>query len=288
MEPEYVKGLIRKLGLTPPNPLASSPLLSPGKGGLEGVTYLEEWPYPVKIYTLGRFEILRDDEPLHFSGKKQKKPLELLKALIAFGGRDVAEERLTDALWPEADGDLAHKSFETTLARLRRLLGGEPFIRQRARQLTINPLYCWVDSLALGLLFDRIRESSGARAALLCEKALDLHKGPFLPSDAGPSWAVPCRETLKNRLLRAILKAGRTYEQADEWETAAELYFKGLAADNLAEEFYRRLMACHVNLGNNGEAVRVYDRCRSLLRTELGVEPSAETEAVYSSIPRKK
>ena len=67
--------------------------------------YLEEWPYPIKIYTLGRFEIIRDDEPLHFSGKEQKKPLELLKALIAFGGRDVPEERLTDALWPDADGD---------------------------------------------------------------------------------------------------------------------------------------------------------------------------------------
>ena len=185
IEPEYVKGLIRKMGLTPQNPLASSSLLPLDKRRMGGVLYLEDWPYPVKIYTLGRFEILRDDEPMQFSGKEQKKPLELLKAIIAFGGVNVPEERLSDALWPGADGDMAHKSFETTLGRLRRLLGGEAFIRYRARQLTINPLFCWVDSLALGHLLDKIRESSADRIVPLCEKAVGLHKGPFLPSDAG-------------------------------------------------------------------------------------------------------
>jgi DNA-binding SARP family transcriptional activator len=284
IEPEYVKGLIRKLGLTPPNPLASSPLIPLDTERVGGVPYLEEWPYPARIYTLGRFEILRDDEPLHFSGKEQKKPLELLKALIAFGGVDVPEERLTDALWPEADGDQAHKSFETTLARLRRLLGGDVFIRHRARRLTINPLYCWVDSLALEQLLDTLRESPTDHATLLCEKAVGLYKGPFLPSDAGLSWTLPCRETLKNRLLRVVLKAGHQCEQAGEWESAAEYYAKGIETDGLAEEFYRRLMVCHLNLGNNADAVKAYNRCRRLLRAELGIEPSTETMAVFSLI----
>jgi two-component SAPR family response regulator len=225
---------------------------------------------------------------MHFPGKEQKKPLELLKALIAFGGVDVSEERLTDALWPNTDGDLAHKSFETTLGRLRRLLGGEAFIRYRARQLTINPLYSWVDSLALEQLFDTLGESPGDRVDKLREKAVRLHKGPFLPSDAALSWTLPCRETLKNRLLRVISKAGRQCEQAGEWESAAEYYAKGIETDRLAEEFYRRLMVCHLNLGNNADAVKTYNRCRRLLRAELGIEPSMETIAVFSSIIQKQ
>jgi hypothetical protein len=43
--------------------------------------------------------------------KTQRKPLELLKALIAFGGRAVLEEQLTEALWPEAKGHAAHQAF---------------------------------------------------------------------------------------------------------------------------------------------------------------------------------
>jgi len=288
MEQDYVKGLIRKTGLTPPNPLAVPVCLPLDTEYMGEVIYLEEWPYPVKIYTLGRFGIVRNGEEMHFSGKEQKKPLELLKALIAFGGVNVPEERLSDALWPDADGDLAHKSFETTLGRLRRLLGGESFIRYRARLLTVNPLYCWVDSLALGHLLDKIRDSSADRIGPLSEKAVGLYKGPFLPSDASLQWALPCRETLKNRLLRVVLKAGRHCEQADEWETAVEYYQKGLDTDNLAEEFYRRLMVCHLNLGNNADAVKTYNRCCLLLQAELGIVPSAETIAVFSVLIQKQ
>ena len=59
---------------------------------------------------------------------------------------------------------------------------------------------------------------------------------------------------------------------------------KGIDTDNLAEEFYRRLMVCHRNLGNNADAVKTYNRCRSLLQAELGIEPSPETMAVFSAI----
>ena len=275
IEPEYVQGLIRKLGLTPP---------APADGMSTSSVYLEEWPYPIKIYTLGRFEILTSDKPLVFAGKEQKKPLEMLKTLIAFGGRDVPRERVTDALWPDAEGDQATKSFETTLSRLRKLLGGEDYITCRARQLAINPLYCWVDTLALDSLFESIQKSEPERLVHLCAKAISLYKGPFLASESGSSWAMQRRGTQMNRLLKAIGTAGRYYEQAGEWESAAEYFTKGIETDDLAEEFYRCLMICQHRLGNYAAAVRTYNRCRSRLITELGIKPSPETTAVYSSI----
>jgi hypothetical protein len=64
------------------------------------------WPWPLKVFTLGRFAILRDGEPLQFTRKVQQKPLSLLKALIALGGKEVREERIADLLWPESDGDI--------------------------------------------------------------------------------------------------------------------------------------------------------------------------------------
>ncbi|MBI5591013.1 MAG: AAA family ATPase [Deltaproteobacteria bacterium] len=278
LEQEYVKGLIKKLGLAPP--MSFSPSDSP--------LCLENWPYPVRVYTLGRFEIVRDDQPLHFSGKEQKKPLELLKALIAFGGRDVPEERLADALWPDAAGDQAHRSFEMALSRLRKLIGVEDSIKCLGRQLSINQLYCWVDSLVLELWFDKTEGSSTRQIAPRFEKAVGLYKGSFLPADANLHWTISRRETLRSRLLRAIAMAGRHYEQAGEWEIAAGYYVRGIETDNLAEEFHRRLMICQLQLGNHADAVMTYNRCRRLFLAELGIEPSPETTAVYSSIIRKQ
>ncbi|NPU83667.1 MAG: AAA family ATPase [Syntrophaceae bacterium] len=268
IEPDYVKGLIRKLGLTPP-----SPEHDPG-----------EWPYPVRIYSLGRFAVIRYDGVLEYAGKVQKKPLEMLKAVIAFGGVNVPADRLANALWPDADGDLAHKSFEMTLSRLRRLLGGENIVRYSAGQLSLDPNYCWVDSLALEHIIGLIRKSPPDDVAGLCERAVSLYEGPFLPADSGLRWTLSKREMLQIGLLRIIDTAGRHHEKEGQWERAAECYRKGLDTDDLAEAFYQRLIVCYRELGDRVEAVRTYNRCRRILKEKLEIEPSAETRAVYSSL----
>jgi DNA-binding SARP family transcriptional activator len=274
IEAEYVRGLIRKLGLAPPVNFAD-PTLS-----------TEEWPYPVKVNTLGRFEILRGDETLVFSGKVRKKPLEMLKALIAFGGANVPAEQVMDTLWRDAEGDLARKSFEVTLSRLRQLFDPESPIRYSAGQLSIDPLSCRVDSLILEDVMERIRISRKLEAAALCETAIGMYKGPFLPSDA--AFTAHKREMLKNGLLRAIVIAGRSAEQSGQWEKAAEYYMKGIETDELAEVFYQRLVVCHRQLGNNAEAARTYRRCRAVLRDNLGIEPSRQTEAIYASLVQEQ
>jgi tetratricopeptide (TPR) repeat protein len=108
IEVEYVQYLIRRRGLVPD----SSPL------------HVENWPWALRIYTLGRFSVVSDGMNLSTSGKQQRKPLEMLKALVALGGRDVREESLTDILWPEAEGDVAHRAFNATAGLTRGPLSG--------------------------------------------------------------------------------------------------------------------------------------------------------------------
>lgn len=59
-----------------------------------------------------------------------------------------------------------------------------------------------------------------------------------------------------------------------------------LAVEPFRETTYQRLMRVHAGAGNRAEALRTYERCRSVLSEELGVPPSAETEAVYTAIVR--
>ena len=49
----------------------------------------------MKVYTLGRFGLVVDGKVLPSARKTRQKPLLLLKALIALGGREVPEEQLT-------------------------------------------------------------------------------------------------------------------------------------------------------------------------------------------------
>ena len=270
LEPDYARELIRKLRLAPP----------------VGVCGLENWPFPLRIRTLGSFEIWKNDAPVPFTGKVQKKPLDLLKTLIAAGGVNVPVKSLTDELWPDAAGDMACKSFETTLGRLRLLLGEKGYLHYSAGQLSLDPLSCRVDALELETLFNELRKTPDAQAQSLWDRASALYRGPFLPSEDLPR-AAHRRAALKNGMFRCIIAAGRHHEQAGAWEQAAAWWMRGLDVDDLVEYFHQRLMVCHAKLGSNSEAVQVYRHCRRRLRDQLGIDPSAQTDALYSSLVKK-
>jgi DNA-binding SARP family transcriptional activator len=270
IEKEYAGEIIRRRNLAPPS----------GKD----MEDLDHWPYPVTIRTLGRFEIERNGSPVAFTGKVQKKPLELLKAVIAMGGNHVPVERLTDALWPEAEGDLAHKSFEVTLSRLRKLLGFDDILICGAGRVALDGRRCRVDSLVLERILDEAENVDDNDAAELSRKAVSLYRGPFLPSDGGLPWTSSRRDTLHDGVLRLLMKAGRHFELSGNWEKALEFYSRGIEADSLAESFYQRRMVCLRELGHHAEAVKTYQACRNCLKNQLGIAPSKTTDAIYESI----
>jgi DNA-binding SARP family transcriptional activator len=275
IETEYVQALISRRALIPPLPASDC------------------WPWPLKIYTLGKFELISNGKPMLFSGKVQQKPLALLKALIALGGKDVAEEQFADILWPEAEGDLAHKSFEMTVQRLRRLIGNPKIFQLQERRLSLDPSLCWIDVWELVDLLEKVEaawKSSVPSAVLptevlrLSEKAINLYRGHFLPGDSTNAWVLSCRERLRSKFLRLITRLGCYWEENHKWNAAIELFQKGLEVDALTEEFYRHLMFCHKEMGHRAEALAVYSRCHALLLSSLGIPPSQKVEELYRSI----
>ena len=151
---------------------------------------IESWPWPVKINVLGRFRIRVDGKPLRFSGKVQKKPLLLLKALMAFGEEQVKEEQLEDILWPEAEGDVAHQSLETTLHRLRKWLGYPEALLFSNGLAALDRRFCWTDVWAFESLVEKadalLNQKKVNQAIEMTQQAIFLYKGCF------------CREKWKN------------------------------------------------------------------------------------------
>jgi DNA-binding SARP family transcriptional activator len=276
IEVEYVQEIIRHRHLIPDEP----------------PVHLENWPWALKIYTLGRFGLLRDGKPVQFTRKAQEKPLALLKALIAFGGREVHEEQITDALWSEADGDFAHKSFATTLWRLRKLIGYPDAIQLRDRKLALDPRYCWVDVWA----FERIirqaesawkkgmEENDMAFAISMIQNALHVYQGPFLAAEVNGYWGISLRERLQSRFLRTIKRLCEYWKQTGQQEKAVECFQRSLEVDDLAEEIYDDLMSCYLHLGRKADALALYERYKETLSAKLGLEPSPEADRLRKAI----
>ncbi len=183
IEVECVRGLIGKMNLVPEHPLLTS----------------DTWPWPVRVYTLGRFILMGEAGAIQFGRKVPKTPLALLKLLIALGGKAVSQNQVTEWLWPDADGDAAYRSLITTLSRLRKLLKNEDAILFSDGTLSINSSICWVDSLSFQHLIRQseieAQQGNSAKSRELAERASELYKGEFLPHN-DESWVLPIREHL--------------------------------------------------------------------------------------------
>jgi DNA-binding SARP family transcriptional activator len=270
IEVDYVRQLIAARGLAPDEKEPSA-----------------AWPWPLRIRALGRFEVVRDGAPLAFRGKAQKKPLELLKTLVALGGEGVEASRLAAILWPDAAGDAAKVSFDSTLYRLRKLIGVETALVLTEGKLALDPRQCWVDVWAFERAAreaDSPTHSGDGDAAAVGRRLIDAYPGHFLAGDEDQPWLMGMRDRLRSKLVRTVLALGRRLQAEGRREDAVALYGRALELDNLAEDLYRNLMLCYRELGRPAEALQVYRRCRELLSVVLGVQPSPETEAMRRSL----
>jgi len=199
---------------------------------------------------------------------------------VACGHAGAGEEQLADILWPDSDGDAAHRSFAISLHRLRQLLGGAKALQLRDGVLKIDPNICWVDAHAFDELLALSEKAEPNNKNRLLEKALNLYQGTFL-KDADDPWALSYRERLRYRYQRGVQRLGEHLENTGQIDCAVDLYRKGLETDILAEEMYCRLIKCHLAAGRTSAAIETYERCRKVLRSVLGIEPSRETQAAY-------
>ncbi|MGD2076689.1 MAG: BTAD domain-containing putative transcriptional regulator [Gammaproteobacteria bacterium] len=247
----------------------------------------------MRIYTLGRFSVTVHRHSLNPQLKpRYQRPWELLQALIAFGGRDVHAELLSQALWPDADGDHAQNTFDVTLHRLRRLFNVEALFLMRGRRLSLNHELAWVDVWSFERLINHAARliprfddpGTAHQLARYEERLLNLYQGAFLEREATRPWALSLRERLRSKLLRHMHEAGPAWERAGEWETAIRCYQKGLEIDPLFESLYQRLMYCFRETGRVPEALATYHRCRTVLAQQFQIEPSRNTRQLYNSL----
>ena len=250
---------------------------------------------PLKIYTMGRFALVRDGEAIEFGRKAPRRALELLKAIIAMGGRDVSQENLTSMLWPDSEGDAAHRIFDTTLHRLRKLIGYEQALVMRDGRVSLDNRNCWVDVWAFERILGEIsavlpyasRKDDFRILGRLTKNLQRLYQNHFLHSEDLANWSVSLRERLRSKFIHQLVELGLFWERAGDWSMAISCYQKGLDVDDLIETFHQHLMVCYLQTGRYSEGMAVYRHCRQVLSVVLGIKPAPETEQIYQTMIRR-
>ncbi|MDQ3978126.1 MAG: tetratricopeptide repeat protein [Actinomycetota bacterium] len=215
--------------------------------------------------------------------------------LLSERHRPVPRDELADVLWGEALPRSWETSLRVVLSKLRGWLGGAGLDRSGVLtwafgcyQLHLpEPVAVDVEEAASALHDARAALATGDAAAARAAgvAASTLVAAPFLAGGSEP-W-VDRRQAeliqLRVQALEVLADAALAMGDPAAALAAAE---DAVALDPLRESAYLRVMTAHAAAGNRGAALRAYERCRHVLADQLGVSPSAATEAAYLSLLR--
>ncbi len=259
IETDLVKRLIREWHIPPASPLDA------------------RWPWPLRIRALGRFDVQVGGAPLPLGRKAPKRLLELLKALVASGGRDIPLHRLADAMFPDQEADVAEDSLRVSLQRLRKLLGSDAFVVLREGRVSLAAQSVWVDALA----FQQALGDDAPDDAIA--EALALHAGELLEGDDA-EWVIAPREKLRSLFLRQALRLGERKAAAAHWDEALRWYGRCADADLLNESFVQGVLRCCAALGRVAEGETAYRRLETALAATLNRTPSERTRRALQAL----
>jgi ATP/maltotriose-dependent transcriptional regulator MalT/DNA-binding SARP family transcriptional activator len=235
----------------------------------------------VSIRVLGAFQVIRNGVPVPRGAWRSRKARQLLKIVVARGGRPVPREQLMELLWPDADPTRAGNRLSVLLSALRDVLqpGSE---HAEPGPLMTDGTGVWLDYHLVDVDVERFREDANAAleahrhrrpdALLRLIAAEAEHTGEFLEEDPYQEWAAALAEEIRAThiaLLRALVSSLR---EAGEIEEVVRYALRLLEKDPYDEQTHIDLVDVLLAAGRHGEARRRYGFYLRAM-AELGVTP---------------
>jgi len=202
-------------------------------------------------------------------------------ALVALRDRTVKRSVAAGTLWPDVSQDHAFASLRSALCRLNDVDG--PVVNASMRDVTLVP-QASVDvedsrAVARHLLDPGYQAASDelgqGTIGALCSDLL-----PDWPDD----WVQLEAETWRQLRLRALDALAARLITEQRYGDAATAAITAIAAEPLRETSRASLMRVHLAEGNQSEAIREYRRYECLLRTELGLRPTARLDTLLRGL----
>src|SRR4051794_1505607 len=216
------------------------------------------------------------------------KTTEVLIRLALEAGAMVRTERLIDDLWADEAVATARNTLQTKVSRLRRALGDPALVTGTSTGYTLEIDPSAVDALHVLRLAEKASAFRGAgdpsAAMETTDTALAMFKGDILSSAGDADWVVPHRARLEEvRLglvedqLAARLDLGAAGDIVGELGAV-------VCAQPQREGFWALLMVALYRDGRQADALAAFQRARTWLADELGLDPGLQLQQLEQQI----
>lgn len=204
-----------------------------------------------------------------------------LLALLGLRDRALMRASVAGTLWPESSEEHAYSSLRSALARLSRLTRDA---------VVVTPLdLCLADDVTIDIRESRalahrlLDPSSESVEADLTSDAVFALSVDVLP-DWYDDWVLVEAEDWHQLRLHALEALAGRLLSVRRFGEATSAALAAVRAEPLRESARAVLIGVHLAEGNQSEALREFARYQTLLRAELGLEPTARLRDLISDL----
>ncbi|BEL04287.1 BTAD domain-containing putative transcriptional regulator [Actinoplanes sichuanensis] len=236
----------------------------------------------VEFRVLGDFEVRIGTTAMDVGHARQQR---VLLALLVDANQVVSADQLTDRVWADRPPQRARGALYNYVSRLRRILNtaDDVAITRRPGGYLLQVDAPAVDLHRFEQLTTRARAADDDEASALFARALGLWRGQAFAGLDSP-WLDPARDAAHRRRTAAELdrtdvelRLGRHGELVPDLSVRA-------AASPLDERLAGQLMLALYRSGRQAEAVDTFQRTRSRLADELGIDPGPDLWSLHQRI----
>lgn len=239
---------------------------------------------PLRIQLLGGFLIV--DQGQSVSGVRWRSQ-QLLATLAIHRQTPQLRRRLAGQLWPETTDQQARTNLRKELYHLRKTLPAiDQLVVSTAQSLHWQPqIACVLDIEVFETALIQAKEGDRSDEVKACEleSALQLYSGELWP-DCDDDWIEPERIRLHQIYTGALAQLTQSMQSLGHISQGLAWGQRWLHAMPLDEGAYQTMMALYEAKGDRATALQLYHQCMSTLQTELGVNPSSTTTAIYQRL----
>src|SRR6185503_17889326 len=231
----------------------------------------------LQIRLLGQFDI-------HLDKKRITIPTRLGQSLLAYlaltAGTPHRREKLAGTFWLDTSEEGARRNLRQELWRIRKAI---------STQKNIEVDYLLADEFTI--TFNRNSEywldvaqvEKGDTDLESLSRNLSFYEGELLPGFY-EDWVVLERERIQSIFE---IKMGMLLDQliaTEHWISVQEQAERWLMLGNTPEPAFRALMLASGARGDMAKVSSIYQKCMAELKEQFGIEPSAETRALYEGL----
>ena len=245
---------------------------------------------PLQVHMLGSFSLRLGGAEINDGDNRSKKVWLLLAYMIYTRNRLSSPSELFQLLWNgEEKSSNPLNALKTMFHRVRTCL--DPLGEGVGHKLILRKegTYVWNNDIPIQLDIDQFETlcRSGSKARTDEKrlehwlKAVPLYQGDFVAKLGSEPWVVPIAAYYRNLYVDTVLSILPLLESQGRWQESVQLCRTAISHEPYQEQFYRFLMTALIQLGEQRQAVTVYDDMSQLLLGHLGVMPSNDVLTLY-------